>query len=130
MRFARTVFTLAAVWGFVVLPPMYFLEQKIARDTPPAITHPEYFYGFVGVGIAFQLVFLLIGRDPVRYRPMMLPSMIEKLSFAIACFLLQLSRHIPPQMFAAGMIDLVLGILFVTAYLKTAVAPRSNVAAA
>ena len=61
MRFAKIVFTTAAAWGFLVLPPMYFLEQKIGRDTPPAITHPEYFYGFIGIALAWQLAFFIIG---------------------------------------------------------------------
>jgi hypothetical protein len=130
MRFAKIVFTTAAAWGFLVLPPMYFLEQKIGRDTPPAITHPEYFYGFIGIALAWQLAFFIIGRDPVRYRPLMIPCMIEKFSFTIACSLLYSSNRIPQQMFGASLVDMVLGTLFVIAFIKTAGTPKSRAASA
>src|SRR5678815_2851114 len=64
IRFARTVFTCAGIWGFVVLTPLYFSFDLVGRFYPPAITHPDFFYGFIGVAIAWQIVFLLIGRDP------------------------------------------------------------------
>ena len=60
-----------------MLVPQYFLEQKVGIDYPPAITHPEYFYGFLGVAIAWQVAFLIIGQDPLRFRPMMLPSALR-----------------------------------------------------
>ena len=95
MVFARRVFFIAAVWGLLVVPPMYFLEAKTGRDYPPAITHPEYYYGFVGVVVAFQVVFLLIAKDPVRYRGMMIPSVLEKAAFAIAVPILYLQHRVP-----------------------------------
>src|SRR5262245_63460257 len=49
MKFARIVFLVAGIYGLLVVAPQYFLEAKIGRDTPPPITHPEFFYGFVGV---------------------------------------------------------------------------------
>ena len=76
MAFARWLFWIAGIYGLVVLVPQYFLEQKVGLDYPPAITHPEYFYGFLGVAIAWQVAFLIIGQDPQRFRPMMLPSVI------------------------------------------------------
>jgi hypothetical protein len=65
MRFARWVFLIAGIYGLLVVTPQYFMEGVIARTTGP-ITHPEYFYGFVGVVVAFQLVFLVVARDPIR----------------------------------------------------------------
>ena len=63
---------------------MYFLEGRIGRDTPPPITHPEFFYGFLGVAVAWQAAFLVIARDPVRFRPLMVPAVLEKAAFALA----------------------------------------------
>ncbi|MDI1241860.1 MAG: hypothetical protein PSX80_08075, partial [bacterium] len=77
MRFARWTFLIAGIYGLLALVPMYFMESQIGVDTPPAITHPEYFYGFVGVAIAFQLVFLTISTDPAKYRPLMVAAMVE-----------------------------------------------------
>lgn len=42
MAFAKRVFYAAAVWGLLVVSPMYFLESRISEQQPPAITHPEY----------------------------------------------------------------------------------------
>ena len=119
MKFARWTFRIAAIYGLVVLLPQYFLEAKTGRDFPPPITHPEYFYGFIGVAVAWQLAFLIISRDPVRYRAMMLPSIVEKATFAVATIALFLQGRLSAQMLGAGLIDLLLGILFVVAYLRT-----------
>ena len=62
MKFSRWLFRIAGIYGLIVLVPQYFLESKIGEQTPPAITHPEYFYGFVGVGIAWQIAFLIIAQ--------------------------------------------------------------------
>jgi hypothetical protein len=52
LRFARVVFLVAGIYGILVLLPQYFLEERIGIDSPPPITHPEHFYGFVGVALA------------------------------------------------------------------------------
>ena len=80
MKLARITFLIAGIYGLIVLTPLYFLEGTIARQTPPPITHVEFFYGFIGAALAWQVVFLLIARDPARYRLMMLPSILEKIS--------------------------------------------------
>lgn len=119
MKFAKTVFLVAGIYGVAVLFPQYFLEAKNAVDFPPPITHPEYFYGFTGVALAFQFVFLVISRDPVRYRPMMIPSVIEKFSFAGAAIVLFSLDRIHAAVLAFGLIDLVLGVLFVASFVLT-----------
>jgi hypothetical protein len=119
MTFARRVFLIAGIYGLLVLLPQYFLEEKTGRDFPPAITHPEYYYGFVGVAIAWQIAFLLMARDPARYRLMMIPAIVEKASFGIAAVVLYLLGRLNAQMLAAGLIDLLLGALFVVAFVRT-----------
>ena len=74
MRFARRLFLTSGIYGLIVMTPLYVIEQRVGSDHPPAITHPEYYYGFAGVGIAWQLMFLVIASDPVRYRMAMLPA--------------------------------------------------------
>lgn len=119
MKFARTVFYIAGVYGLIVLVPQYFWEEKNGRDFPPAITHPEYYYGFIGTALAFQVLFLIIARNPMRYRAAMIPSIIEKFSFGIAALVLFLQNRIALQMFGAALIDSILGVLFIIAFLKT-----------
>lgn len=119
MKFAKYVFYIAGVYGLIALLPQYFMEEQIGRDHPPAITHPEYFYGFIGVALAFQVAFLIIGRDPVKYRLMIIPSMIEKFSFFFAVAALFAQNRVALMMFGAAAIDLVLGLLFAVAFVKT-----------
>jgi hypothetical protein len=119
MKFARLVFLIAGIYGLIVVAPQYFLEAKIGRDTPPAITHPEFFYAFVGVTVAWQVLFLVLARDPVRYRPMMLVGVLEKIGFPIAIAILYAQNRVAPMIVVAATIDLILGVLFLIAYLKT-----------
>jgi hypothetical protein len=118
-RFARRVFAIAGVYGLVVMLPQYFLEAKVGRDYPPPITHPENYYGFIGITIAWQLLFLVIARDPVRFRPAMLPAVVEKATFAIAVIVLYLQARVAPAVLPFAAIDCVLGTLFVLSYLRT-----------
>src|SRR5258708_6985924 len=106
MRFVERAFTIAGIYGLVVLVPLYFLEDRLVRDTPPPITHPEFFYGFAGVAIAWQLVFLAIGRDPIRHRPIMTPAIIEKLSYGIAVLVLFGAGRVAALTLATGLVDL------------------------
>ena len=120
MKFAKYVFYAAGIYGLIALAPQYFLEEKTGLDYPPAITHAEYYYGFIGVALAFQIVFLIIGGNPSKYRAMMIPSIIEKFSFAFAVVVLYMQNRVAPMMLGAGLIDLVLGVLFVLSFVKTA----------
>jgi hypothetical protein len=120
MKFARIVFLVAGIYGLIVMLPLYFMEARTGRDYPPPITHPEYYYGFIGVGVAWQLAFLLISRDPLRYRPLMIPFVVEKASFGIAVALLYMQGRVSSFMLGAAMADSVLGVLFVLAFLMTA----------
>jgi hypothetical protein len=119
MRFAKIVFVIAGIYGFLILTPIYFMENKIGQDTPPAITHPEYFYGFLGVGLAWQVLFLALSRDPVRYRSMILPSILEKVSWGIALIVLYSQRRLPLSAFAIGSVDWIFALLFLAAYFTT-----------
>ena len=119
MRFAKIVFLVAGVYGLLVLVPQFFLEEKTGRDFPPPVNHPEYYYGFLCVAAAWQVLFLILSRDPARYRAMMIPSILEKLGFAVAAAALYLQGRVAPVLLPFAAIDLVLGALFFAAYLKT-----------
>lgn len=119
MNFTRRVFFWAGVYGLVVLVPQYFMEARIGRDFPPPITHPENFYGFIGVAVAWQVAFLMISRDPARYRLLMVPGILEKFAFGGAVVILYLGGRVSAMVFGAGCIDLVLGLLFFIAFRRT-----------
>lgn len=126
ITFARRVFQLAAIYGLIVLVPQFFLADRIGRDSPPPITHVEYYYGFVGIALAWQVAFLVIARDPVRYRAMMIPAILEKASFALVTTILFLQGRLAAQMLGAGMLDLTLGVLFTIAYARTSPGPSGT----
>lgn len=119
MTFARRVFQIAGIYGLIVMLPQYFLENRIGHDEPPAITHPEFFYGFLGVGVAWQVAFLVISRDPQRYRLLIIPSIIEKFSFVFAVVPLFLQGRASTTVLGFSIIDLVLGCLFIESYRRT-----------
>ncbi len=119
MKFAKLVFLVAGVYGLIVMLPQYFLEGKTGNDFPPPITHPEFYYGFIGVTVAWQVLFFLLSRNPGRYRVMMIPAILEKASFSIAVVILFFQNRVSPLMLALAAIDSLLGVLFVVAYVKT-----------
>jgi hypothetical protein len=123
MRFARWVFLVAGIYGLIVVTPQYFMEGVIARTTGP-ITHPEYFYGFIGVVVAFQLVFLVVARDPVRFRPIMPACVVEKLTFGVAAWALYAAQRVRADILIFPAIALLLALLFLMVWTKTRDDPR------
>jgi hypothetical protein len=119
MKFAKVVFWIAGIWGVLVITPLYFMFDVIGRKDPPPITHPGFFYGFVGLGLAWQIAFLIIASDPVRYRPLMIASIVEKFSFGVAVVILVIQARTGSSDLLFAGTDLLLGVLFVAAYLKT-----------
>jgi hypothetical protein len=119
MRFAKWVFLLAGATGVLLVLPPYFLEAQFGRDNPPAVNHPEFYYGFFGVTLAWQVLFLVIGADPIRFRRAMLPAMLEKVSFAVAIPILYALGRVAVTWLAFAAMDGTWLILFVVAYLRT-----------
>jgi len=119
MNFARRVFFWSGVYGVVVLFPMYFLEDKLGRDFPPATNHPEQYYAFISVALAWQFAFLVIATDVRRYRPLMLPAIAEKFLPAGAVVWLFVMGRIGTATLAPFLADIVIGVLFVVSYFRT-----------
>jgi hypothetical protein len=119
MKFAKIVFWIAGIWGVLVITPLYFLFDLISRNDPPPITHPGFFYGFAGAALAWQIAFLFIAQDPARFRPLMIPSILEKAGYGAAVLVLVLQGRMHPSDLVFGGADLLLGLLFVIAYFKT-----------
>lgn len=114
-RAAGWLFRGAAIYGLIILLPLYLLERQVAAPAA-SLAHPEYYYGFVGAAAAWQLVYWTIGGEPLRYRAFMPLGVIAKFGFWIPTFLLWLNGRTPTSTFALVNVDLVLGIAFFFAW--------------
>ncbi len=123
MQFAKIIFRVAGVWGFLILLPMYFLLDKLGEQNPPPVTHPEFYYGFVGLALVWQIAFFIIATDPVRFRPIMLAAIPEKFIFVITVLILAQHQSMSSGQWVGVTADFVLGTLFVIAYVRT---PRTG----
>jgi len=124
MRFARVVFIAAGVWGIVVLTPLFFLFDVTGRQYAPPTAYPQFFYGFLSVAMAWQIAFLVIGSSPARFRLLMIPSIIEKLGYVVILAVLHGQARISAADAAAGVPDLLLGVMFIVAFMKTPTSDR------
>jgi len=125
VKFARIVYGIAAVYGFVSLLPLYFLLEKVGRDAPPPITHPEFYYGFLGVTLLWQLVFVMIAKNPVRYRSLIPITILEKFVYTVPVVLLYFAGRVHANIMQSSLVDPVFGILFIGAYFRAGYAKRS-----
>jgi len=119
MRFARIVFMGASVWGLAVLTPFYWLVDITGRRYLPPTEYPHFFYGFFSVALAWQIAFAVIGSNPARFRPMMIPSVLEKLGHVTTVGVLYSQSRISTIDAQGALPDLLLGVLFIAAFVKT-----------
>jgi hypothetical protein len=116
VKFAKWVYRTAGIYGLLVLAPLLFLEHTVSQTSPPAITHPEYYYGFAITGVAWQVAFLVISNDPQRFRPLMPVTWLEK-TWGLIAIILYLQNRISLQVLALGLIDVLFAAFFVSAYI-------------
>jgi len=126
MRFAKIVFIAAGVWGIAILSPLYFLLDVTGRHYAPPAMHAHFFYGFFSIAMAWQLAFLVIGSNPARFRPLMIPSIVEKFGFVVTVAMLYSQARISAMDATAAIPDLVLGVLFTIAFAKAKVSDRGR----
>jgi hypothetical protein len=119
VRFARIGFVGAGVWGIAVLTPFYWLVDITGRHYLPPVDYPHFFYGFVSVAMAWQIAFLVIGSNPLRFRPLMIPSVLEKLGHVTTVAVLYGQSRISSTDAQGAIPDLLLGVLFIVAFAKT-----------
>ena len=117
MKFAKMVFIGAGIWGFLVLVPLYFLVDITGKPWPAPLNYPHFFYGFIGVALAWQLAFIIIGANPERYRLLMIPAIVEKLGHVATVATLYARGAISTDDAMTASPDLVLGTLFVAAFI-------------
>lgn len=130
MKFARVVFIGGGVWGIAALAPFYWLVDISGRHYAAPVDYPQFFWGFFSVALAWQLAFLLIGSNPVRFRPLMVPAIVEKFGFIVTLALLFGRGRIPGADAAAAIPDAVVGLLFIAAFVATSSEARRTQRAA
>jgi hypothetical protein len=118
LLFAKRVFTWAGIYGVAIVTPLYFAEWLLVRLYGP-MTFPVAYYGFIGVVLTFQLAYLLIGRDPVRFRPVMPLAILGKTSFGVTALVLYALGRLPLPLLLICMPDLIWAAVFVWAYART-----------
>jgi hypothetical protein len=118
IKAARWIFLAAAIYGFPVLGIWFFHTPAMVGRA--SSQQPEIYYGFAGLGLAWQAVFVMIASDPIRYRPLMLIAAIgEKFLFS-GILVVLLLRHIArPHWIPPAVIDFTLGLAFIAAYAMT-----------
>jgi hypothetical protein len=119
MTVARVVFFAAGVWGIVVLTPLYFLVDLTGRQYAAPVDYPHFFYGFLSVAMAWQIAFLVIGSSPARFRPLMIPAIVEKLSYVTGVAVLYGQGRLSVADATRAGPDLILGVLFLVAFVMT-----------
>lgn len=126
MKFARWIFIIAGIYGIIIITPMFFSEYQIGVDFPPAITHPEYYYGFGFVTLAWQILFLFIAINPVKYKLMIIPAILEKIPAGTALVVLFSQGRVSSLMLSGGVIDILLGLMFIVAFFKAKEKPEQK----
>lgn len=110
-RFPARMFRGAAIYGVIVLAPLYFM--------PLPRLGAEVMLGFTGLALVFQAVFWIIGGDPVKYRALMVPAIAEKLVFGVPALVLYTQGRTPAVLALFAAIDLALAVGFAFALRHT-----------
>lgn len=108
----------AGIWGIVVLTPLYWLVDLTGRAYSPPADYPHFFYGFLSVAMAWQIAFLVIGSNPVRFWPLMIPSAVEKFGHVAGVAAMYAQARISTVDAQAAGPDVVLGTLFSVALVR------------
>jgi hypothetical protein len=119
MKLAKWVYRTAGIFGLIVMVPMLFIERFIEKIMPPAVNHPEFFYGFVILNICWQILYLFLARDPARFRLLMIPSFFAKASGPVALLWLYFQGRVSEQWIITTIMDGLFAVLFLVAFWVT-----------
>jgi hypothetical protein len=96
------------------------LSESFSLSPPPGACSrwsPDY-YGFIGIALVFQLIFILIAINPARYRVLIPLSILEKLSFFLPVTILYTQGRVAMgPVFVGAMVDGLFMLLFALAWL-------------
>ena len=69
--------------------------------------------------MSWQIAFLVIGSNPARFRPLIIPAILEKLGHVAGVAVLYANARISPTDAQAAIPDVVLAVLFIVAFALT-----------
>jgi hypothetical protein len=108
MKFAKIVFWIAGGLGVLASVGLYVQPGSHA------------YYGLIAGVLSWQGVFFLIGWEPRRYRPMMIPAVLEKLIWVVTWAYFYWQGQVTAAESASNAIPHgLLGVLFVIAFFTT-----------
>jgi hypothetical protein len=119
MGFRNNAFWWGGVYGVGLAVIFFLFEKVIAAKMPPAITHPEFYYGFAGALLVWHLLYIYVANHMERCRPVMIFAVLEKISFAVPVLVLYGIGRVTSLGLVIGAIgDLIWAALFFMAYVK------------
>jgi hypothetical protein len=127
MKLARWVFLIAGILDLLpVVPLAYAAISNGEAILPDVASMGLFFYVSVFQYVCWQMLYIVLARDPVRYRPMMIPAFLVEVTapFNPAWLFLYGFRFWIP----IAVVDLVLAILFVVAFWLTGRDPNWSAA--
>ncbi len=117
MKFSQYVFRIAGIYGLIVILPIYFIESDLFHGT--LSPRADFYYGFAGVALAWQFAFFIIASDVVKYRLLMIPSVMEKVFYTSAVVVLFINNRLSTEILIFAGMDIIFSALFVMAFIKT-----------
>jgi hypothetical protein len=118
MKFTKYTFWIAAIYGVLIIFPLFFSEQKLGIDYPPPISHAEYFYSFAAVTLIWQVLFIFIAVNPIQLRPVIIPCILEKLCLLPAFVIMVPQGRFPYFWIPLMLVDIIFAIAFFIAFRK------------
>ena len=118
-RWEGIFFRGAAIYGVLLMLPLYATEWIMRLQGATPLAHPEFLYGFVGVTLCSQLIYWIIGGSPARYRALMPVAVLAKLSFFIPSMGLWCVGRISGPVPLAACMDGILACIFFAAWRQT-----------
>jgi len=119
MGLARLVYLVAGLWGLIVIPLGYASYLSGADPSLSSVARPEIVHGFFLITLPWQLLFLLMSRDPLRYNAVMPLTVLEKLPFAAITLALFTKGQASSVMGFFAAMDGLFGVLFAISYWLT-----------
>jgi len=110
MKLARWIFLVAGAVGLLSMIPLVFAGKMMG------VKQPEYYYGFIFLNICWQILYLFISTNPLRYRPIMVPAFLAKGSGTAALTWLYFRGQVSGQWVVIGAVDGIFAILFLVAF--------------